>query len=125
MVSIMKKQELPSGARVKNPLVNAGDVRDTGLIPELGRSLGGGHGNPLQYSCLENPMDRRDWKAMIHRVSQRVRHNLSDLACTYNKMVMLKKGTVSKSIYNCKVIFIPSIICPITSFHCWLNRIDL
>ena len=43
---------------VKNPLVNAGDRRDAGLIPGLGRSFGERHGNPLQYSCLENPMDR-------------------------------------------------------------------
>ena len=43
---------------VKNPLANAGDVRDVGSIPEWGRSPGGGHGNPLQYSCLENPMDK-------------------------------------------------------------------
>ena len=43
---------------VKNPLANAGDVRDVGLFPGLGRSPGGGHGNLLQNSCLENPMDR-------------------------------------------------------------------
>jgi len=43
---------------VKNPPANAGDIKDMGSIPELGRSLGGGHGNPLHYSCLENPMDR-------------------------------------------------------------------
>jgi len=43
---------------VKNPPANAGDVRDVGSILGLGRSLGGGNGNPLQYSCLENPMDR-------------------------------------------------------------------
>ena len=43
---------------VKNPPANAGDVRDTGLIPGSGRSSGGGYGNPLWYSCLENPMDR-------------------------------------------------------------------
>ena len=43
---------------VKNLPANAGDVRDTGSIPGLPRSSGGGHGNPLQYSCLENPMDR-------------------------------------------------------------------
>ena len=42
---------------VKNPPANAGDVRDTGSIPGWGRSLGGGHGNPLQHSCLENPMN--------------------------------------------------------------------
>ena len=45
---------------VKNLLANAGDIRDVGSIPELGRSPGGGHGNPLQHSCLENPMDRGD-----------------------------------------------------------------
>ena len=43
---------------VKNPPANAGDVRDVGLVPGLGRSPGAGHGNPLQYSCLENPTDR-------------------------------------------------------------------
>ena len=46
---------------VKNPPVNAGDVRARGSIPELGRSPGGGNGNPLQYSCLENSMDRGAW----------------------------------------------------------------
>ena len=46
---------------VKNPPANAGDTRDKGSILGSGRSPGGGHGNPLQYSCLENPMDRRAW----------------------------------------------------------------
>ena len=55
---------------VKNPLANAGDIRDTGSIPGLGRSTGGGHGNPLQYCCLENPMDRGAWWAMFHRVTK-------------------------------------------------------
>ena len=48
---------------VKNLSVNAGDVRDVGSIPGSGRSPGGRHGNPLQYSCLENPMDRGAWRA--------------------------------------------------------------
>ena len=43
---------------VKNPPANAGDIRDTGSVPGLGKSSGGGHGNPLQYSCLENATDR-------------------------------------------------------------------
>ena len=43
---------------VKNPHVNTGNIRDVGLIPGSGRSFGGGHGNPLHYSCLENPMHR-------------------------------------------------------------------
>ena len=54
---------------VKNPSSNAGDIRDTGSIPELGR-FPGGHGNPLQYSCLQNPMDREAWRAAIHGVAQ-------------------------------------------------------
>ena len=55
---------------VKNPYGNARDRRDTGLIPGMERSLGGGHGNPLQYSCLENPMDREAWQATAHRAAQ-------------------------------------------------------
>ena len=53
---------------VKNPPANAGHVRDVGSIPELGRSPGGGHGNSLQYSCLENLMDRGVWQATVHGV---------------------------------------------------------
>ena len=55
---------------VKNPPVKAGDVRDVGLIPGWERSPGGGHGNPLQYSCLENPTDRGAWRAIVHRVTK-------------------------------------------------------
>ena len=55
---------------VKNPAANEGDVRDAGSIPGWGRSPGGGHGNPLQYSCLENPMDRGAWQATVHKVAQ-------------------------------------------------------
>ena len=55
---------------VKNLPANAGDIRDTGLNPGFGRSLGGRHGNPLQYSCLENPTDRGAWWVTIHRVTK-------------------------------------------------------
>ena len=55
---------------VKTLPANAGDIRDTGLILGSGRSLGGGHGNPLQYSCLENPTDRGAWRATAHRVAK-------------------------------------------------------
>jgi len=58
---------------VKNPPANAGGTRDVGSIPRLRRSPGGGQGNPLQYSCLENPMDREAWWAMVIG-SQRVGH---------------------------------------------------
>ena len=57
------------GLLVKNLPVNAGDIRDAGSIPGWGRSLGGGHGNPLQYSCLGNPMDRGAWWVTIHGVA--------------------------------------------------------
>ena len=55
---------------VKNLPASAGDIRDAGSIPGLGRSPRGGHGNPLQYSCLENPMDRGAWRATIHGVAK-------------------------------------------------------
>ena len=55
---------------VKNLPANTGDIRDTGSIPGSGRSPGGGHCNPLQYSCLENPMDRGAWWAVVHRFSK-------------------------------------------------------
>ena len=55
---------------VKNLPTNAEDTRDAGSIPGLGRSLGEGHGNPLQYSCLEDPMGRGAWQAMVHGVAE-------------------------------------------------------
>ena len=55
---------------VKNLPVNAGDIRDTGLLPGLGRSPGKGNGNPLQYSCLEESMGRGAWWATVHGVSR-------------------------------------------------------
>ena len=55
---------------VKNPPANAGDVEASGLIPGLGRSPGEGNGNPLQYSCLENPMDRGTRQATVHRITK-------------------------------------------------------
>ena len=59
---------------VKNIPANAGGVRDAGSIPGLGRSYGEGHGNLLQYSGPENPLDRRAWQATVHRL-QRIGHN--------------------------------------------------
>ena len=55
---------------VKNPFPKAGDSRDMGFLPALERSPGGGHGNPLQYSCLKYLMDRGAWWATVHRVSK-------------------------------------------------------
>ena len=75
---------------VKNPLASAVDVRDMGLISGSERSPGGGHGNPLQYSCLENPMDRGAWQATVHRVakSQTGLKQLSTLARSFKKAKM-------------------------------------
>ena len=64
---------LPGGSVVKNLPANAGDPGDVGLIPGSGRSTGGGNGNPLQYSCLENPHGQRSGLQSIG--SQRVGHN--------------------------------------------------
>ena len=54
----------------KNSAANAGDLRNTGFVPGSGRPPGGRHGNPLQYSCLENPMDRAAWRAAVHRIAE-------------------------------------------------------
>ena len=62
------KQVFPGGSVVKNPPANAGDIGDAGSIPSSGRFLGGENGNPLQYSCLENPMDRGAWLTTVHGV---------------------------------------------------------
>ena len=62
---------------VENPPANAGGIGDLGLIPGPGRSPGGGHGNPLQYSCLENPRAREAWRATVRRVTKS-RTRLSD-----------------------------------------------
>ena len=61
---------LPDGALGDNLPVIVGHIRDSGLIPGSGRSPGGGLGNPLQYSCLENPMDREAWWATVYRVTE-------------------------------------------------------
>ena len=58
------------GAVVKNPPANAGDARDGGLSPGLGRSPGGGNGNSLQYFSLRNPMDRGAWWTIVHSVKK-------------------------------------------------------
>ena len=59
----------PGDSVVKNLPANAGDTRDTGLTPGPGRSPGVGNSNPLQYPCLEEPMDREAWRASVHRTA--------------------------------------------------------
>ena len=67
---VTEKQGFPGGASGEEAPTNAGDIRDAGLIPGPGRSPEEGHGNPLQYSCLENLMDRGAWQAAVHRVTK-------------------------------------------------------
>ena len=55
---------------VKSPPANAGDIREVGSLPGSGRTSGGGHGNPPQYSCLENPMDKGAWGAIVSGTAQ-------------------------------------------------------
>ena len=70
--SLSYKLDFPDGSVGKESTYKPGDTGEMDLIPELGRSPGGGKGNPLQYSCLENPMDRGAWWATVWRVTKRV-----------------------------------------------------
>ena len=64
------RKGFPGGSVVKNLPANAEDAGNLGSIPESGRFPGGGHGNSVQYSCMENPMDRGAWRAMVHGVAE-------------------------------------------------------
>ena len=71
---------------IKHAPASARDMRDSGSIPGWGRSPGGGHGNPLQYSCLEKPMDRGAWRATFHRVTK--------------SQIQLKRSSMHTHMYN-------------------------
>ena len=81
---------------VKNPAANAGDIRDVGSIPGLGRSTGGGHDNLLQYSCLENPMDRGARWAMVRRVAELDTIEVTWYACTCIIICFISLGQTSR-----------------------------
>ena len=72
IISFNSKSGFPGGSAVKNPPANAGDTRDVVSIPGSGRSPGEGNGNPLQYSCLENPLDTGAWWVTVHGVTKRL-----------------------------------------------------
>ena len=97
---------LPSftgGAVVKKLPASAADIRDIGSVPGPGRSLGGGHCNPLQYSCLENPMDKGVWWATVHRVMSG-EHVISLVLSHHNKNLkwqMLKPSARRSSWTDC------------------------
>ena len=69
-IKMVFKNGFPGGAVVKNPPANAGDIRGADLIPGSERSPGVGNGNPIQYSCLENSMDRGTWGATVHEIAK-------------------------------------------------------
>ena len=82
---------------VKNPPANAGDIRELGSIPGLGRFLGGGHGNPIQYSCLENPTDRGAWWAIVHGIAKS-RARLSDFTFIFHFHALEKEMATHSSV---------------------------
>ena len=102
---------------VKKQLANAGDVGDTCSNPGSGRSPGGGHGNPLQYSCLENPMEGGAWQATAHGVTKsqtrlstdrHVHTNTCTCVCVYIYMcVCVNMYTKYKELTKCKELYIP------------------
>ena len=88
MVKYADLRGFPGGSLVRNLPANAGAVRDLGLIPGSERSPGGGNGNLLQYSCLENPMDRGAWRATVHRIAESdSAEQLSRHACGFRRQV--------------------------------------
>ena len=103
-ISISDLVNVPGASQVslgvKNSPANAGDIRDVGLIPGSGRCPGGGHGNPLQYSCLENPMDRGAWRATVHGVAKSWTRLewLSQHACTSTSKAFSRRS------WNAKII---------------------
>ena len=94
---ILRNYKLPGGSVVKNLPVNAGEARDAGLIPGLGRSPGVGNGNLLQYSFLENRIDRRSWWARVPGVSKSQTFKHTNLSC--NSSLYKHREMALKSIY--------------------------
>ena len=96
---------------IKNPTAKAGDIRDMGSIPGLGRSPGGGHGNPLQYSCLENPVGRGALQATVHRIRKswtqlrQLSMHTYMCACVYKYMCVYVYMYVYICIYECIHIY--------------------
>ena len=81
----LRTTHIPDGSLIKNLPTNAGDAGDSSLIPGLGRSPGGGNGNPLQYSCLENPIERGAWQATVHKVARSQTTEATEYTYTENQ----------------------------------------
>ena len=92
IVSLILNKDIKIDAHGKESTDNAGDLRDTGLIPGLERSPGGGHGNPLWYSCWGNPMDRGGWQTAVQG-SHRVRHDWSNLAQLVDRAIFRQRDS--------------------------------
>ena len=91
---------------VKNPPVNAGDIRDAGPIPGSERCPGGGQGNPFQYSCLENPMNRGAWWATVHGVAK-------------SRTQLKRLNNIHSVPLECKFLEVEIFIC----FVCWATQV--
>ena len=102
---IVNGGEIPGGAVVMNPSASAGDTKDMGSIPWLGRCPGGGNGNPLQYSCLENPMERGAWQTTVCgviRSSNSTKPTCThDYAVTYISVYLSLSGDIGCSVVVC------------------------
>ena len=101
-MSLMNVRSFPGGTVLKNLPANAGDRRDTGLLPGSGRSTGVGDSKPLQYSCLENSMDRGAWWTTVLRVTKNQTHScLTQFGKNYETYLQKKK----KMVQFCSVLF--------------------
>ena len=89
--------------QVKNPPANAGDTGDVGSIPGPGRFPGGEHGNPLQYSRLENPMDRRTWRATIQKFAKSDTTERLGMCAGYMKLMLKNKILTYKKQLHTKI----------------------
>ena len=114
--------DFPSGSAGKESTCNVGDTGDLGLIPRSRRFPGGGHGNPLQYSCQENPMDRGDWWATVHGVTKN-RTQLKWLSLAHHSLESLCRILYTQNLFILKqgicTFWPPSLILPTSTPSLW------
>ena len=97
---------------VKNPPASAGDIGDLGSIPGSGRSPGGGHGNPLQYSCLENLKNGGDWRATIHEVTKsQMRLKQLDAGTGLSIVILVERAINISPVYGVVVLCVCVCVC--------------
>ena len=124
----------PAGSVIKESACNAGTAGDTRSIPGSGRSPGGGHGNPLQYSCLENPMDRAAWRAIVHGVAEldmteATQHTHRHTCAYFRKKILVQKKKKVFSQYHHSAIttvnILMSVLRDFTFYYTFKNKITL